>query len=91
VIGGSILMNSIRGLMGGHQGSAHAATGGSSSPWGGGTGSAGGGEMSRDAGVNDIGRSGGKSYSAMDDADQDQDQDQDDGDFDDDYGGDDDE
>jgi len=88
VVGGSLLMNSIRGLMGGNQGSAHAA----SSPWGGGAGSAGGGELSRDAGVNDIGRSRSASsdnaggYSAMDDADQDQDQDQDDGDFDDDGG-----
>ena len=57
VIGGSLLLDSIRGMMG-HRGGAQAAfdpTGGAtgSSPWDGG---AGGGELSRQAGLDDIGR-----------------------------------
>jgi hypothetical protein len=60
VVGGSLLMGGIRNLMGGHQGGAHAAfdpaAGGAPSPWSGG-GSAAGGELSRGAGLDDIGRS----------------------------------
>jgi len=98
VIGGSLLMSGIRNLMG--HGGAHAAydpnAGGS--PWGGQHGSTAGGQLSRDAGIDDIGRAGGRNeggHAVADqghhdntvndhDADQDQDQDQDDGDFDDD-------
>lgn len=85
VIGGSMLMNSIRGLMGGgsHQLSLGnvADSGSSRSPWD--TGSSSSGNLARDAGVNDIGKSGDSqrqsSYDqAQADADQDQDQDQDD-------------
>lgn len=61
VIGGSLLMNSMRSMMGGQQGgTAHAAynaPGGSSSPWGGGVG--GEGNLAREAGVDDIGRGAG--------------------------------
>jgi uncharacterized protein len=62
VIGGSLLLDSIRGMMG-HRGGAQAAfdpTGGAtgSSPWDGG---AAGGELSRQAGVDDIGRGAGSS------------------------------
>jgi len=59
VIGGSLLLGSIRSMMGGGHGGAHAAynpQGGGGSPWGGGGGSAAGGELSRDAGLDDIGR-----------------------------------
>lgn len=96
VIGGSMLMNSIRGLMGGgsQQSFGNTADAGSGkSPWDNNQSS---GSLARDAGVNDVGRSGGdnsqrqNSYDqAQADADQDQDQDQDDdddydsGDFDD--------
>lgn len=97
VIGGSMLMNSIRGLMGGgshQQGFGNTADGGAGkSPW---DNSSSSGDLARDAGVNDIGKSGSgdsqrqSSYDqAQADADQDQDQDQDDdddydsGDFDD--------
>jgi uncharacterized protein len=64
MIGGSMLLGGIRSMMGGHQGSARAAYepgagGGGSSPWAGG--SAAGGELSREAGLNDIGRGGGSS------------------------------
>lgn len=62
MIGGSLLLGGIRSMMGGNQGNAHAAydQGGSgSSPWGGG--SAAGGELSRQAGLDDIGRSAGSS------------------------------
>ncbi|MBN8980637.1 MAG: DUF2076 domain-containing protein [Rhizobiales bacterium] len=55
VIGGSILMNSIRGLMGGHQqtfGDASSIGSGSSNPWSGGSSD----KLSRDAGINDIGK-----------------------------------
>ena len=86
VIGGSMLMNSIRGLMGGgsHQQSFGntADNGASKNPWDTGSSS---GSLARDAGVNDIGKSGNdqrqSSYDqAQADADQDQDQDQDDDD-----------
>jgi len=61
VIGGSLLLNGIRSMMGHGSGggTAHAAvdpTGGSASPWGGG--SAGSGDLARQAGVDDIGRGG---------------------------------
>jgi hypothetical protein len=88
VIGGSMLMNSIRGLTGGgghQQGLGNTAdAGGSKSPW---DNSSSSGNLARDAGVNDVGKSGGDtgqrqgSYDqAQADADQDQDQDQDDND-----------
>jgi hypothetical protein len=94
VIGGSMLMNGIRGLMGGgsqQQSFGNTADAGASkSPWDRGSSS---GDLARDAGVNDIGKSGGDSQrqgsydQAQADADQDQDQDDDDdydsGDFDD--------
>src|SRR5262249_2836043 len=56
VIGGSLLLNSIRSMMGGHQQGAHAAfdpgsTASGSSPW-----SGAGGELSRQAGLDDVGR-----------------------------------
>jgi uncharacterized protein len=58
VIGGSLLANSMRGMMGGHGRSAAAfdpsGGGTGASPW---AGSAGGGELSRQAGVDDIARS----------------------------------
>lgn len=87
VIGGSMLMNSIRGLMGGgsHQQSfgntADSSAG--KNPWDTGSSS---GSLASDAGVNDIGKSGNDSQrqssydQAQADADQDQDQDQDDDD-----------
>ena len=96
VVGGSLLMNSIRGLMGGghHQAFGDTNQGGSGRPWGG---DASGSSMASDAGVNDIGRSDAASRSgafdqaAIDrqqDADQDQDDDQDAMDMDsDDFGG----
>ena len=59
VIGGSLLMNSMRSMMGGqHGGSAHAAfnqpDAGRASPWSGGDGN-----LAREAGVDDIGRGSG--------------------------------
>ena len=57
VIGGSLLLNGIRSMMGHGGGAAHAAvdpTGGSASPWSGT--STGGGDLARQAGVDDIGR-----------------------------------
>ncbi|MGD9839801.1 MAG: DUF2076 domain-containing protein [Afipia sp.] len=85
VIGGSMLMNSIRGMMGGGSQQSFGNTGesgGSKMPWGNDQSS---GSLARDAGLNDIGKSGGgdsQRQSAFDqaraDADQDQDQDQDD-------------
>jgi hypothetical protein len=63
MIGGSILMNSLGGMFGGNHGSAHAASSdsGSRMPWGNDSsaGTASSGELARDAGLNDIGRSGG--------------------------------
>jgi hypothetical protein len=59
-IGGSLLMNSMRGMTGGgHSGQALADTGqgGGGSPWGNSGG--GGGELARQAGIDDIGRSSG--------------------------------
>jgi hypothetical protein len=78
VVGGSLLLNGIRSMMGGQHGAAQAAldpnagtTG--SSPWGG---SSSGGDLSRQAGLDDIGRTpsatGGdansRSYGALDDS-----------------------
>ena len=91
VVGGSLLMNSIRGLMGGghHQAFGDTNQGGSGRPWGG---DASGSSMASDAGVNDIGRSDAASRSgAFDQAaiDRQQDADQDAMDLDsDDFGGD---
>jgi hypothetical protein len=82
VIGGSMLLNGIRSMMGSAHGAQAAAadpTAGTSgaSPWGG----SGGGELSRQAGVNDIGRapsstddSTGRGYGALDDSGTDDDQ-----------------
>ena len=59
VIGGAMLMNSMRGLFGGQQGQGQSAFdpgGQGGAPWGSGTG---GGELSRQAGLEDIGRGGG--------------------------------
>ena len=82
VIGGSLLLSSIRSMMGAPHGAQAAAldpasgTSGSS-PWGG----ASGGELSREAGLNDIGRapssadnSSGRSYGALDKSGTDDDQ-----------------
>ncbi len=61
VIGGSLLLGGIRNMMG-HQQGAHAAfdpasgAGGGSSPWGGGGGSIAGSDLSRQAGLDDMGR-----------------------------------
>ena len=63
VIGGSLLLDSIRGMMGHHHGlggfgpaPASAATSDPGSPWGQATGGAGGGNLGREAGLDDIGR-----------------------------------
>lgn len=87
VIGGSMLMNSIRGLMGGgsqQQSLGNTADAAGKMPW---DNSQSSGNLARDAGVNDVGKSGGDSSQrqssydqAQADADQDQDQDQDDDD-----------
>jgi len=96
VVGGSLLLNSIRGMMGGHAqgfgGTTIINEGDSGRPWGDQSGSS----MASDAGISDIGRSGDASRSGMfdqaaidrqQDADQDQDDDQDAMDLDsDDYG-----
>ena len=102
VVGGSLLLNGIRSMMGGQHGAQAAAfdpNAGSAgaSPWGGGSG---GGDLSRQAGLDDIGRTpsssggsaGDRNYGALDDntgnddyGDQDTD-DLDDGDFDSDQG-----
>ena len=73
MIGGSLLLSGIRGMMGGSSGGAHAAfnpTGGAGapSPWGGGDGSIAGGDLSRQAGLDDMGRnpSGGGSSGLLD-------------------------
>jgi hypothetical protein len=54
VIGGALLMNSLRGMFGGGQGQAHGALnpGQGGSPW---APPAGGGDLAREAGLNDIG------------------------------------
>jgi uncharacterized protein len=76
VIGGSLMMDSIRSMMGHRGGTAHAAYepagAGQATPWGGNS-SSGDGSMARDLGINDIGRSSGsgsgdapRSYGAVD-------------------------
>jgi hypothetical protein len=83
MVGGSLLLGSIRSMMGGSGG--HSAfgdtanAGESKSPWS--SDSSSGGDLAKDAGVNDIGSSGhraGAFDQAQADADQDQDQDDDD-------------
>ena len=78
MIGGSILMNSIRGLMGGHQqsfGDTSAAANANKSPWDSNSSDS----LARDAGINDIGKNNGgeqrQSFAdhASDDADDDDD------------------
>ncbi|SNS31063.1 hypothetical protein SAMN05216374_0759 [Tardiphaga sp. OK246] len=88
VVGGSLLLGSIRSMMGGshQQGFGDAANASESkSPWSSGSDSSGG-NLGNQAGVNDIGSSSGSRAGSFDqaqaDADQDQDQDQDDGDYD---------
>jgi hypothetical protein len=101
MVGGSLLLGSIRSMMGGSGGHSAfgdaASAGQSKSPWS--SDSSSGSDLARDAGVNDIGSSGhraGAFDQAQADADQDQDQDQDDDDHDamdmdsDDFAGDDD-
>jgi hypothetical protein len=96
VVGGSLLLNGIRGMMGGHHqafGDTPVINEGAASPWSNQADSS----LSRDAGINDIGRSDNASGSGMfdqaaldrqQDADQDQDDDQDAMDLDsDDFGG----
>jgi hypothetical protein len=82
VIGGSMLLNGIRNAFsagGSHQTFGSGLPGGGSSPWGG---SSGGGELSREAGVGDIGRPGYDDPLARQDALQDAQQDaQDDNDY----------
>jgi hypothetical protein len=81
MVGGSLLLGSIRSMMGGHQqgfgDSANASE--SKNPW---SSDLSGGNLAKDAGVNDIGNSSGQRAGSFDqaqaDADQDQDQDQDD-------------
>lgn len=72
VVGGALLMNSFRGMFGGQnqgqgQGQGQSAfdsnSGGSGTPWGG---SSSGGDLARDAGVNEIGRGGGRTAGADD-------------------------
>jgi hypothetical protein len=61
VVGGALLMNSMRGLFGGSHGSPSAAfdsSHGSGTPWGQ---NAGGSDLARDAGLNDIGNAGNRS------------------------------
>jgi hypothetical protein len=78
VIGGSLLMSGIRSAMGGHQAGPFAGAfdslnrGGQNQPWGGG---AAGSDLSREAGLNDIGTS--RRASAFDQAQQDRDDDED--------------
>jgi hypothetical protein len=89
VVGGSLLLGSIRSMMGGsghQQGFGDTANASESkSPWSSGSDSSGG-NLANQAGVNDIGSSSGQRAGSFDqaqaDADQDQDQDQDDGDYD---------
>jgi hypothetical protein len=96
MVGGSLLLNSIRGMMGGHHqafGDTTVINEGAASPWSNQADSS----LSRDAGINDVGRSDNASRSGMfdqaaidrqQDADQDQDDDQDAMDLDsDDFGG----
>jgi hypothetical protein len=65
VVGGALLMNSFRGMFGGEQSGRASAfdQGGGDSPWA----SGGGGDLARQAGLDDIGRGGGRS-AAYDDS-----------------------
>jgi hypothetical protein len=96
VVGGALLMNSIRGMFGGSHGQSQSAfdSSGGSSPWGGG-GNLSNTDLARDAGVDDISR-GGNRMAAYDDQNSDRqgdrqgfvdtaqnDNDDDDGDYDD--------
>jgi hypothetical protein len=74
VIGGALLLDGIRSMMGHHPGGAHAAfdpAASTSSPW---SGEGGGGDLSRQAGLDDIGRKTGasdtrdSSYGLLDDS-----------------------
>jgi uncharacterized protein len=56
MIGGSILMNSLRGMTGGHQQSFGDTSSTPSNPWSNSNTSSGGGDLARDAGINDIGK-----------------------------------
>ncbi|WP_424629259.1 DUF2076 domain-containing protein [Bradyrhizobium sp. SYSU BS000235] len=60
VIGGSMLMNSIRGMMGGsgHQQSFGDTASSTKSPWDNNNNTQSGGDLARDAGLNDVGKSG---------------------------------
>jgi uncharacterized protein len=60
VIGGSMLMNSIRGMMGGggHQQSFGDTASSTKSPWDNNNNNQSGGDLARDAGLNDVGKSG---------------------------------
>jgi hypothetical protein len=86
MVGGSLLMNSLSGMMGGnkHGFGDSANAGESKSPW---SSDSSGGDLGKQAGVNDIGNSSAQRSGSYDqaqaDIDQDQDQDQDDGDYDD--------
>ena len=86
MVGGSLLMNSLGGMMGGNkQGFGNNANASESkSPW---SSDSSGGDLGKQAGVNDIGNSSGQRAGSFDqaqaDIDQDQGQDQDDGDYDD--------
>jgi hypothetical protein len=72
VVGGALLMNSFRGMFGGHGQSQSAFdSSGGGSPWGGGGGNLSNTDLARDAGVNDIGRGGGGRNAAYDDQNQD--------------------
>ena len=92
-IGGSMLMNGIHGLMGGHQAFANTSAFGGNltgGPW---TGDAAGSDLARDAGINDVGNASGSHFAddsqgqgLFDDASNSSDDDDDDG-FDNDNGG----
>lgn len=60
VIGGSLLLDSIRTMTGGQRQSAADSSAGNASPWGGSDAS--GGNLAKDAGADDVGRSGGRDH-----------------------------
>ncbi|MCW5692097.1 MAG: DUF2076 domain-containing protein [Pseudolabrys sp.] len=96
VIGGSMLFNALGGMFGGHRGSGSTLADaprdqGSNNPWGGGKDNAAGSDLSRDAGLNDVGGND-RSAGLFDDGDSDNASDfdvADSGDFDGDFSGDD--
>ena len=55
VVGGGLLLNGIRSMMGGHQSFGDAGASHASSPWDGGGDRSGSGDLARDAGLDDIG------------------------------------